>query len=400
MDVKKQLLKLTEIGIALTAERDISKLLAKILREARYFANAEAGTLYIKEQNKLRFAVTQNDGIDNPTGAPEAADASRSTFLRGLYLEISKKSMAGYVAYTGEVLNIDDVYHISSEKEYSFNPEFDKKQNYRCQSMLIVPMKDEKNEVIGVVQLINAKNERKETITFLPEIEPLVLSIASQAAVALRNAQLHDEMKRVYLDTIYRLSVAAEYKDTDTGMHIKRMSHYSAIIASELGFSDDVVENILYASPMHDIGKIGIPDGILKKPGKLTDEEFDTMKTHTIIGAQILSQSDNEILKLSEKIALTHHEKYDGSGYPNKIKGEEIPIEGRIVAVADVFDALTSPRCYKPPFPVEKALSIIKEGSGTHFDSKCVDAMLSGLKRILEVKSQYKDPIEEDDEGM
>ncbi len=386
MDLKKQLYKLTEIGIALSTERDLDKLLEKILLEARNFTHAEAGTLYIREGDKLLFAVTQNDWMNRKN-----QDNKEETSLKGAYLPISKSSIAGYVAATGEILNIPDAYEIGEEEEYSFNKDYDLKEGYRTKSMLIVPLKEPSGNILGVLQLINAKDTDGLVIPFDPAIEPLVQSLASQAAVALKNAQLTQEIKTAYLDTIYRLSIAAEYKDTDTGFHVKRMSHYSAIIAEELGFSEDEVENILYASPMHDIGKIGVPDRILQKPGKLTPEEFEEMKKHTLIGAEILSHSDSDILQLSEKIALSHHEKYDGSGYPYGVSGESIPMEARIVAVADVFDALTSKRCYKPAFSVEKAVSIIQESSGSHFDPKVVEAFLKGLPKILTVKNKYSD---------
>lgn len=389
MDLKKQLYKLAEIGIALSVERNINRLLERILLEARNFTKAEAGTLYIREGDRLRFAVTQNDAI-----APKK-DSSVSDRLRGLYMLISKSSFAGYVASTGEILNIDDAYEIGEDKEYTFNKEYDIKQGYRTKSMLIFPLKDTSQNVLGVLQLINAKDESGESVAFSKEYENMVQALASQAAVALKNAQLTDELKKVYLDTIYRLSVAAEFRDTDTGFHVKRMSHYSAIISEKMGYSPDEVENILYASPMHDIGKIGVPDRILQKPGKLTVEEFDEIKKHTVFGAQILANSDSGILQLSEKIALAHHEKYDGSGYPYGLKGDEISMEGRIVAVADVFDALTSKRCYKPAFAIEKALAIIKEGKGTHFDPQCVEAFLKGLEEILQIRERFSNEDQE-----
>ncbi|RME04722.1 MAG: HD domain-containing protein [Planctomycetota bacterium] len=383
MDIQKQIYKLTEIGIALAEERNLDKLLDKILRETRLFTGAEAGTLYIRDKDHLVFAVIQNDALGSRC-------QKITQNLRGQQLSISSSSMAGYVARTGRILNIEDVYQIKEGSEYHFNPEFDKKEGYRSQSMLIVPMKDAQGNILGVLQLINAKKEN-EVIPFDSSKEMLVLSLASQAAIALKNAQLTKKLKEVYLDTIYRLSIAAEYRDSDTGAHVRRMSHYSAVIAKHLGFSEEEVENILYASPMHDVGKIAIPDRILQKPGKLTKEEFEEMKKHTLIGAEILGNSDSKVLQLSEKIALSHHEKMDGSGYPYGLKGEQIPLEARIVAVADVFDALTSPRCYKPPFPVPKALEIIKEESGAHFDPRCVEAFLKGLEEILEIKKKYQE---------
>ena len=204
-----------------------------------------------------------------------------------------------------------------------------------------------------------------------------------------------DKIKAASLDTIYRLSIASEYKDEDTGAHIKRMSRYCAAVARGLGLDENTIETILYAAPMHDLGKIGIPDAILVKPGKLDPLEWEIMKKHTVIGAKILKSSDAEFIRLGETIAQYHHEKWDGSGYPNSLKGAEIPIPGRIAAIADVFDALTSKRSYKEPFSVEKSLAIIKEGRGSHFDPDVVDAFFAVQDEILTIKEQYHDESQE-----
>ena len=215
-----------------------------------------------------------------------------------------------------------------------------------------------------------------------------------ESEVTARTAQLNQallRLKTTSLDTIYRLSMASEYKDEDTGAHIKRMSRYSAAVARRMGLDENIIETILYAAPMHDLGKIGIPDQILMKPGKLDLAEWKIMKMHTVIGAKILQGSDAEFIKLGESIALSHHEKWDGSGYPNGDKGLEIPIAGRIVAIADVFDALTSKRPYKEPFSIEKSLAIVKEERGTHFDPNVVDAFFDIQDEILNIKKQYSE---------
>ena len=196
------------------------------------------------------------------------------------------------------------------------------------------------------------------------------------------------ELREAYLDTVNRLVVAAEYKDKDTGDHIVRMSQYSAFIAKKLGLPDKEVQNIQYASPMHDVGKIGIPDSILLKPGKLTEKEFDLMKMHTTIGAKILANSKSEILQVAEQIALSHHEKWNGKGYPQGLSGNKIPLAARIVALADTFDALTSKRPYKNPYPAEIALEIIKKERGRYFDPDVVDVFLENIDGILKIKSE------------
>jgi putative two-component system response regulator len=215
-----------------------------------------------------------------------------------------------------------------------------------------------------------------------------------EAEVAKRTEELRQAFQKIKLaslDTIFRLSQAAEYKDEDTGSHIKRMSHYAAAVARKLGLDDSAVETILYAAPMHDVGKIGIPDKILLKPAKLDPDEWAIMKQHTTIGANILKGSDAEFIKMAEVIALTHHEKWDGTGYPKGLKGKAIPLSGRIAAIADVFDAITSKRPYKEAFPLDKSLSIIKEGRGNHFDAEVVDAFFAIQDEIVEIKEHYRD---------
>ncbi|MBW2118424.1 MAG: two-component system response regulator [Deltaproteobacteria bacterium] len=218
-----------------------------------------------------------------------------------------------------------------------------------------------------------------------------------EAEVAKRTEQVRralEKEKGASLDTIYRLSRAAEYKDEDTGAHILRMSNYSTVVARKMGLNESVVESILYAAPMHDIGKIGTPDRILLKPGKLDLDECEIMKQHATIGGKILEGADAGFIKLAEVIALTHHEKWDGSGYPLGLKGPKIPLAGRITAIADVFDALTSKRPYKEPFSLEKSYGIIREGRGSHFDPEVADAFFAVENEILSIKAKYKDEQE------
>jgi putative two-component system response regulator len=211
--------------------------------------------------------------------------------------------------------------------------------------------------------------------------------IALEKTVDLRTQQLKDAS----LEVIWRLTAASEYRDNETGAHIKRMSHYSAAIAKKMGLRKKTVDTILYSAPMHDIGKIGIPDGILLKAGKLNDEEWRIMKGHTIIGANILKGSKIGFVRMGAMIALNHHEKWDGSGYPNGLMGRQIPLAGRIVALADVFDALTSKRSYKEPFSIQKSNRIIEEGRGKHFDPDVVDAFFSIQDEILHIKERFAD---------
>lgn len=213
-----------------------------------------------------------------------------------------------------------------------------------------------------------------------------------------RNRWLADEVRKATAtvvdreqELILRLSKAAEFRDPETGAHILRMARYSELIARRLGLDDDYCQLILRAAPMHDLGKLGIPDGILLKPGKLTEDEFEIMTTHPVIGYTILSGSESHLIQLGAEIALSHHEKFDGSGYPNKLAGEAIPLSGRIVAVADVFDALTSARPYKAAWPVEKARALLEDNSGSHFDPACVGAFLAEWEAVLKVRAELGD---------
>lgn len=204
-----------------------------------------------------------------------------------------------------------------------------------------------------------------------------------------RVRQRTQDLENTRLEIIRRLGHAAEYRDNETGMHVIRMSHYSAIIARAAGLDKEECESILNASPMHDLGKIGIPDNILLKPGKLDEQEWKMMKAHPGIGAKILSGSQSDLLKIAETIALVHQEKWDGSGYPKGLKGEEIPLVGRIVTIADVFDALTTERPYKKAWPVEKAVALIEKESGKHFDPQLVPIFKDVLPEILEIKEKF-----------
>ncbi len=216
--------------------------------------------------------------------------------------------------------------------------------------------------------------------------------------VQQRTQELHDSLQHAK-ETEYEISIrlgrASEYRDLETGMHIKRMSHFSALLGKLYGLSPEEEQLLLYSSPLHDIGKIGIPDAVLLKPGKLDAQEFELMKEHTTIGSLMLENGENyPIIKNGQIIAMQHHEKYDGSGYPNGLQGNDIHIYARIVAIADVFDALTSKRVYKDAFSVEKAISIMKEGKGTHFDPSLLDLFLTHINSFLEIKNNFPD-IEE-----
>lgn len=237
-----------------------------------------------------------------------------------------------------------------------------------------------------------------DRIEFQSRVRNMLALRHAHIVVAKRAAILAEEVEKatevIYAreqETIVRLSRAAEFRDPETGAHILRMAHYAQIIAANLGMAEAFQRMLLSAAPMHDVGKLGTPDHILLKPGKLTGEEYDVMKNHARIGHEILKGSSSPALQMAATIALTHHEKFDGSGYPRGLAGESIPIEGRIVAVADVFDALTSARPYKEAWDLQRAVAFLEEGSGRHFDPRCVNALLQDWESVLAVRERFQD---------
>jgi putative two-component system response regulator len=203
-----------------------------------------------------------------------------------------------------------------------------------------------------------------------------------------------DELRETRLQIVQRLGLAAEYKDNETGLHVIRMSHYARLLGLAAGLSEFEADELLHAAPLHDVGKIGIPDRILQKQGKLDAEEWAIMKNHVAIGANIIGEHERGVLAMAHRIALSHHEKWDGSGYPAGLAGDAIPLEGRIVAVADVFDALTSDRPYKKAWPVEQAFAYLREHRGQHFDPALVDLFLTLVPSVLEVMQRWAEQAE------
>lgn len=245
-------------------------------------------------------------------------------------------------------------------------------------------------------------NKPIDKIEFLARSKNMLALRKSQRLLENRAAWLDAEVKKATAEikareqeTILRLSKAADSRDPETGAHILRMANYSRLIGANLGLSESQQQILLDAAPMHDIGKVGIPDHILLKPGKLTPEEFAIMKTHALLGYQILAGSQSEIVQIGAEIALAHHEKFDGSGYPKGLAGEDIPLFARIVAVADVFDALTSERPYKSAWPLDKAVQFLRDGAGQHFDPACVEALLKDWDQVLEIRERYRDEASE-----
>ncbi|RMH01925.1 MAG: HD domain-containing protein [Aquificota bacterium] len=346
-------------------EKDINKLIYMLADLARELLEAHRMSLFLLDEQKGTLYTFVAHGVSR--------------------IEIPKnKGFVGYSATTGESLIVEDAY-----KDERFNPEVDKATGYRTKSVIVVPIFDRKGQVMGVFQGIN-----KLSGNFTQEDLEILTLLGGFAGAYIENQALTEEIKKAHEETITRLSYAAEYKDPETYNHILRIGLFSELMAKKLGFDEKYCYNIRLAAPMHDIGKLGIPDAILLKKGKLEGEEWEVMKKHTIIGYNILKGSDSDLLKLAAVIALEHHEKWDGTGYPYGKKGEEINIAARITAIADVFDALTSKRPYKPAWSVEEATKYMKELKGRHFDPNLLDLFFENLDEVLSIKERYKDEKE------
>ena len=391
--------------------QDLDILLEKILQKARLFFNADAGSIYLREGDKLRFSYTQNDTLQ------KKLEKGKKLIYNVFSIPINKSSIAGYVAEkclienNRVILNITDVYKLSDSLPYSFDSSFDEKAGYRTQSMLTVPMTNHRNELIGVLQLINAKDDKGKIIPFSHSDEPYILHFAKAAALALEKAQMTRNL-------ILRMIRTAALRDPEeTAVHVNRVGAYSVEIfeawARKKGYSEDEIDkkkNLLrMAAMVHDIGKVGISDTILKKPGRLSPDEYEIMKSHTYLGAKLFQDNQSEFDKAAVEVTLNHHEKWDGTGYPGYVhpatgkplpgfeehgkarpkKGEEIPVFGRVVALADVYDALCSKRPYKEPWPEKDVLDEIERLSGKHFDPLMVEAFFSCLDIIKSIPERY-----------
>ncbi len=390
-------------------------LLEKILYETRIFLNSDAGSIQIKDNDELVFSHVQTDSIQKEL--PPGQKLIYTTFRT----KINKNSISGYVALTGEILNIPDAYNISPDAPYKFDPTNDRKSGYRTRSILSIPLKNNRKEILGVMQIVNALRPRSGEETAVPDIcsdtgcfdphdEYLALHFANSASMILQRTQ----MTR---DLILRMINMAELRDPkETGPHVNRVAALSIEIyerwakrkqvpAAELEHNRDIFR---MAAMLHDVGKVGISDLILKKPGKLTPEEYQIMKCHTFIGAKLFKNMHSEFDEMASIVALNHHENWDGTGYPGHIdlgaelslktctdgtapgkKGEEISIFGRIVALADVFDALSSKRVYKEAWAEDDVISEIKKDSGKKFDPELVEIFFENYIYFKSIAGRY-----------
>lgn len=352
------LVALLKIGQTVAAETDINVLLKVIAEETKAAILADRCTvfLYDKKTNELWSKVALG------------MDSQEIRFP-------ADKGLAGHVVKTGETINIKDAY-----QDDRFNKEIDTQTGYKTKTILCMPIKNLKQEIIGAFQVLNKLNDE-----FTEEDEDLLIAIGSSAGVALENAQLFkkqqemlQEQKQVFDSFIDTLATSIDARDSITAGHSSRVRLYSGLIARELSLDEKMIEIIETAATLHDIGKIGIRDSVLQKEGKLTDEEYKHIQEHAEITHNILQKIHvSDDFKLVTEIACSHHEKYDGNGYYRKLKGDDIHLGGRILAVSDVFDAITSKRHYRDKMPIVNVISILIKDSGTHFDKSIVDCFLA-----------------------
>jgi HD-GYP domain-containing protein (c-di-GMP phosphodiesterase class II) len=307
----------------------------------------------------------------------------------------STAGLVGYAVTNDKAVFIHDAYSNEEYKSYLLNGALrtDQQTGYRTKALLVIPFRNSQGEIMGAYQAINKLTASEQFSD--KDMEYLTLA-SSYAGKSLESALLTNEIEETQKEIIFRMGEIGESRSKETGNHVKRVAEYSYLLALGLGMSQEEAELLKMTSPMHDIGKVAIPDSVLNKPGKLTDEEFKLMQNHTRIGYNLLKNSNRHILKTAAVVAYEHHEKWNGRGYPRGIKGEDIHIYGRITAIADVFDALGSERVYKQAWELERILTLFKEERGEHFDPKVVDAFFQQLPAILRVRDQYSDAALED----
>ena len=380
--------------------RDLSTLLDSILSETRGLAQADAGSIFLVEGGKLKFSYVQNDTL------------FRNDFLANKYIYsnsevlIDQSSLAGYVAVTGESLLIADAYKLPRGVPYSFNPYFDEISAYLTRSMLIVPLTTSKNDLVGVLELINSLDENGKPTVFTRKQLSIVSQFAFYAGVAIERALL-------LRDVVYKMIMMAAMRDPEeTQPHVNRVGCYAVEIYKRWAEKHDVpkaeistFQDILKMSAMlHDIGKVGIPDAILQKKGPLNDEERERMKMHVLLGACYFANPQSEWDTLAREITLNHHERWDGTGYPGAVsdaklermplspgkKGPEIPLSARIVAVADVYDALSSKRAYKDAWEEERVLHHMRTESGKQFDPEIVGIFFEIYDIIRAIRQKWE----------
>lgn len=409
---REKLDSLTGLGIELSQINDLDILMERVLLRARQFTNSDAGSIYIREGDQLDFTYTQNATLQKKL--PKGEKLIYSTFK----IPIDEKSIAGYVAATGETLNIRDANKLDNTLPYSFSKRFDDAVGYRTQSILTIPLKNSGAQVMGILQIINSQNEEGRITPFSESDTRTMHHFAAVAAVALERAQMTRAL-------ILRMIRMAEMRDPrETGAHVNRVAGVAVEIYEQWALRrnldskeiDKTRDVLRMAAMLHDVGKVATSDLILKKPARLNEDEYATMQQHTIQGARLFQNQQSDFDAAAGLVALNHHERWDGSGYPGHIdpitgwpldgcrlpnglargkKETEIPLFGRIVALADVFDALSSRRSYKEPWDEETIRRQIERSAGSHFDPELVEIFFNRYDIIRAIHQRYKEKNED-----
>ena len=348
----------------IASERSSDNVLLMLADLGRKIVHAERCTVWIISHDKQRLWTKVAHGVDQidiPYGS----------------------GIVGHAITNKEHLIIDDAY-----ADPRFNQDIDRQTGYKTRNILVLPMFNRDGKIIGAFQVINKLPEEER---FTEENMRYLMLASTFAAGSIESSLLLEEIEATQKEVIHIMGVTGESRSKETGNHVKRVALYSRILGETYGLSEEEVDILEAASPMHDIGKVAIPDAVLNKPGRFNEEERKIMDTHAELGYSILRSSDRRILKAAATVAYEHHEKWDGSGYPRGLSGEEIHIYGRITALADVFDALGSDRVYKKAWDDERIFTLFKEERGRHFDPKLIDLFFRHLDRFLAVRDELKD---------
>ncbi len=365
---EKPIVALLNVARTLAAETSLEHLLKTVAEEIKKVLDADRCTVFLldKQNNELVSKVALGMGTQELRFPAD-------------------KGLAGYAAQMGEIINIKDAY-----QDERFNADIDKETGYKTKTILCMPIWNMKHEILGVFQVLNKNNDA----CFTKEDEDILIAIGSSAGIAIENAKLFesqqmmiDRQKELFKNFVDTLAASIDARDKITAGHSNRVKMYSELICEVMNLDEKTTANIIHAAILHDIGKIGIRDAVLQKDGKLTDDEYKHIQEHVKITYDILNRVYiSEEFKEVAEIASSHHEKYDGTGYFRKLKGEEIPLGGRVLAVSDVFDAITSKRHYRDKMPIKNALDIIKSGAWKHFDGNIVEAFFKiKLDRLVDV---------------
>lgn len=377
---------LVDASLALSEVRDLELLLELIAKTGVEMAHCEGCSIYGVEGENLRFLASANAVLDKRAGKRRRMVEA----LRDFLVPLNNHSIAGFVAKSGAALNLADVYALDPSLPFHFNPDFDQRNDYHTQSLLTLPMCDSRGWVLGVMQFVNHHNRQSARIESFPDADLIYLrALANQVGVLLRNARINDQLRESRVEAVKKFVIASEFTDKDTGSHIERMGRYSALFCELMGLGAAYAEDVRLAAMLHDVGKITTPDAILKKPGPLNEAEWVIMHQHASNGYDILRDAQSPLLQLGATVAQSHHEKWDGSGYPHSLAGDAIPLIGRVVALADVFDALSSRRCYKDPWPMEAVVPFLARLGGSHFDPQLVKLFMSNVDRFVEIREGF-----------